>query len=108
MINFLENDLLNTTELADLVVEQSNVGSTIKVADSAEVYGFISVINMHQHHVRSLLTASPASVTSRNLEQRERTADMEVPDEQNTQRSVARTIQKSDGRFYPPPGLNSQ
>ena len=55
MINFLENDLLNTTELADLVVEQSNVGSTIKVADSAEVYGFISVINMHQHHVSSLL-----------------------------------------------------
>jgi protein BCP1 len=48
----LENTPFNSSELADLVIAQSEkVGTTIKVDDS-EPYGFISVINLNKHKVR--------------------------------------------------------
>ena len=50
--NLLENDSFNSSELADLVIKQTEkVGTTIKVEDS-EPYGFVSVVNLSLHKVR--------------------------------------------------------
>jgi len=74
-VNFLETEVLNTTELADFVVQQSNVGSTIKITDSAEIYGLISVLNMHQHQGKEsvqqiwkyLISKAPNSILQEQL-----------------------------------------
>ncbi len=49
LTNYLEGQPFNAAELTDIIVQQGeSVGSTIKVEDN-EPFGFISVVNLHQH-----------------------------------------------------------
>lgn len=47
-------ELLNLTELSDLIINQANVGSTVKVdGKESDPYALLTVINTNVHKVRS-------------------------------------------------------
>ncbi len=50
-MNYTENRPWNTSEMADLIIEQFYIGSVIRIVDDPETYGFASVINLHKHKV---------------------------------------------------------
>ena len=52
---FLEEPIFNTSEFADLIITQVGIGSTIRVDDSEESYGFITTVNLTRHKVHLIL-----------------------------------------------------
>ncbi|KAG0244511.1 p21-C-terminal region-binding protein-domain-containing protein [Mortierella sp. GBAus27b] len=57
--------LFNTSELSDLIVSQSNVGTTIKVdGDESDPFSILTVLNMNQHLYNIHKTSASASSSS--------------------------------------------
>lgn len=47
--------LFNLSELADLILSQPLLGSTVKVdGNESDPYAFLTVLNMHEHRVRAV------------------------------------------------------
>ncbi|KAL6061930.1 Mss4p nuclear export [Balamuthia mandrillaris] len=72
---YLGGEPWNVSELADFVVQQTSVGSTVKVDGGDDVYGFISVLNLHKFKdlsctkqiVRYMLNKAPSEEAKERL-----------------------------------------
>ena len=51
--------LFDLSELADLILSQPTLGSTVKVeSNETDPYAFLTVINLHEHRVRARISLS--------------------------------------------------
>lgn len=51
-----DSELLAVHDLADLILSQPAIGSTVKTdGEDGDPYAFLSVLNMHSHQVRCIL-----------------------------------------------------
>lgn len=52
----VDNQLFNLSELADMILAQPLLGSTVKTdGNETDPYAFLSVLNLHEHRVRACL-----------------------------------------------------
>eukprot|EP00163_Fabomonas_tropica_P003560 TRINITY_DN1305_c0_g1_i2.p1 TRINITY_DN1305_c0_g1~~TRINITY_DN1305_c0_g1_i2.p1 ORF type:complete len:260 (+),score=9.27 TRINITY_DN1305_c0_g1_i2:189-968(+) len=49
LTNYLEGEMFNSSELVDHIISQKTVGTTIKIGDGTDIFGFISVINVQRY-----------------------------------------------------------
>ena len=55
----VDNELFDLSALADLILSQPLLGSTVKVdGNESDPYAFLTVLNLHEHRVRLLPSIS--------------------------------------------------
>ncbi|EKX55359.1 hypothetical protein GUITHDRAFT_62643, partial [Guillardia theta CCMP2712] len=70
LLNFLDGAEYNSSELCDLVLEQSGtVGTVVKVKDEEEVYGLMSVISMKANRDKECLKQIRDFILSKSSKQ---------------------------------------
>lgn len=53
----VDSELFNLSELVELIISQSLVGSTVKIEGrESDPYAFLTVLNLHEHRVGGLST----------------------------------------------------
>lgn len=52
----VDSQLFNISELADLILSQPTIGSTVKVdGEETDAYAFLTVLNMHEHREKPVM-----------------------------------------------------
>ena len=53
----VDNQLFDLSALADLILSQPTVGSTVKVdGDETDAYAFLTILNMHEHREKKIMS----------------------------------------------------
>ncbi|KAF2083447.1 hypothetical protein K490DRAFT_19774, partial [Saccharata proteae CBS 121410] len=63
-----DNQLFNLSELADLILSQPLLGSTVKVdGNESDPYAFLTVLNMHEHREKPIIASLTSYLNRRAL-----------------------------------------
>eukprot|EP01121_Diplochlamys_sp_Union-15-3_P005920 TRINITY_DN1627_c0_g1_i2.p1 TRINITY_DN1627_c0_g1~~TRINITY_DN1627_c0_g1_i2.p1 ORF type:complete len:272 (+),score=52.45 TRINITY_DN1627_c0_g1_i2:79-894(+) len=65
VMNYLDGQSWNYSEFTDLLLSQPYIGSLIKIEGDEEGYGFISIINLHEHKDKQCIQQIKAFIRSK-------------------------------------------